>query len=246
MQKSPQLDAFIRRISGDGLTQNDAAVALVWFATHSQNGPDGLSSKEIAEMMMANRMSGNINVSRLAGNLAKHPQIVRDHRTGIFRIKSSDDAALTARFSDHADLSEAPVSDLFISSSILLGGRRHLDQVRREANGAYERAFYNAAAVMGRRLAEMLLIEALEKAGASDRIRDSSGHLLGFADLISVAQSGQFVRLSRTAPTAIQKIKELGDGAAHHRHFIAAKKDLDALNPAYSMLIAELAAAAGL
>lgn len=246
MQKSPQLEAFIRRISVDELKEIEAAVALIWFATHSQDGTVDVTAKEIAEVMVRHRMSGNVNASRLTRNLAKHAQIVRGGRDGAFRIRSSDDDKLSQRFASHVDMSRAPVSDLFVSSDIALGHRRQLDQIRREANGCYERAFYNSAAVMGRRLAEMLLIEALEKSGASDRIRDGSGHLLGFSELIAIAQSGQFIKLSRTAPNAIQKIKELGDGAAHHRHFLATKKDLDALNPGYSMLISELAAVAEL
>jgi len=246
VQKSPQLEAFIRQVSGDELKEVESAVAIIWFATHSRNGVEDVTAREIADVMISHRMSSTVNASRLTRNLTKHPQIVRGGRASSFRIRASDDEKLSQKFSNHVGLSRAPVNDGFISADINLGGRRHLDQVRREANGSYERAFYNAAAVMSRRLAEMLLIEALENAGASSRIRDGSGHLIGFSDLIAVAQSGQFIKLSRTAPNAIQKVKELGDGAAHHRHFVAAKKDLDALNPAYSMLISELAAAGGL
>jgi hypothetical protein len=244
VQKSPQLDAFVQRLSADRLTEVEAAVALVWFATHSSDSAEEITVREVADMMVSTRMSGSVNTSRLTGNLSKHSHVVRGREPGTFRIRSSQDARLSQRFAEYVDLSRAPVSDAFLSADAQLGGRRHLEQVRREANGSYERGFYNASAVMCRRLAEMLLIEALETSGATRRIRDSSGHLLGFSDLISIAQSGEFIKLSRTAPAALQKVKELGDAGAHHRHFIAAKKDLDALNPGYSMLISELSVAA--
>lgn len=244
MQKSPQLDAFVQRLSADGLTEVEAAVALIWFATHSSENAEEMTAREVADVMIRTRMSGSVNTSRLTVNLSKHSHIVRGRGPGTFRIRSSQDAMLSQRFAEYADLSRAPVSDAFLSADVQLGGRRHLEQVRREANGAYERAFFNASAVMCRRLAEMILIEALEKSGGAQRIRDASDHLLGFSDLISIAQSGEFIKLSRTAPAALQKVKELGDAAAHHRHFIAAKKDLDALNPGYSMLISELSFAA--
>lgn len=246
MQTSPRLEAFVRQLGAEGLTETEAALALIWFATHSGDGTADVTAKEVALIMMGHRMSGNINSSRLGQKLAKHPQLVRGGRAGSFRIRASDDVALSQRFAAHADLSKAPVSDLLISDSIYLGGRRHLDQVRREANGSYERAFYNAAAVMSRRLTEMLLIEALEKAGAGTRMRDASGNLLGFSDLMAIGQSGQFIKLSRTAPVALQKVKETGDGAAHHRHFLVTKRDIDALNPGFSMLVTELAALAHL
>ncbi|RYG94176.1 MAG: hypothetical protein EON58_16830 [Alphaproteobacteria bacterium] len=228
------------------MTETESALALIWFATHSGSGPSDVTAKEVATVMTDHRMSGNVNYSRLGQKLSKHSQLVRGSRVGSFRIRAADDPSLSQRFSQHADLSSAPVADLLISNGISLGGRRHLEQVRREANGSYERAFYNAAAVMSRRLTEMLLIEALEAAGGAERIRDASGNLIGLSDLIAVSRSGLFVKLSRTAPTHLQKVKEIGDGAAHHRHFIVAKKDMDALNPGLSMLVAELAALASL
>lgn len=246
MQTSPQLEAFVRRLGNDNFTETESALALIWFSTHAGDGAEDITAKEVAALMVRHRMSGNVNSSRLGQKLAKHPQLVRGRRLGSFRIRAADDAALSQRFSDHMDLSKAPVSDHFISASIHLGGRRHLDQIRREANGSYERAFYNAAAVMCRRLTEMLLIEALEEAGAATHMRDISGNLLGFSDLIALGQSGRFLKLSRTAPNALQKVKEIGDGAAHHRHFLVTKRDLDVLNPGLSMLVTELAALAGL
>jgi hypothetical protein len=138
------------------------------------------------------------------------------------------------------------VKDLLISDSINLGGRRSLDAVRREANGAYERAFYNSAAVMCRRLVEMLLIEAFEASGRLDDVRDSHNNLLPLSDLISAAKSGRILKLSRTAPATLSRVKQLGDGASHHRHYLVAKKDLDDLNPGFALLISELAALAAL
>ncbi|MFA4950161.1 hypothetical protein [Brevundimonas sp.] len=244
--RNPQLDAFTARLAGDGLREADAAVGLIWFLTHGMEHTADATAKELADVMVAQRLSGKVNASRLGINLAKHPSVVRGQRPGSFRIRSSSDATLTAIYRDHADLSNAPVKDGLISASISLGGRKNLDAVRREANGSYERAFYNSSAVMCRRLTEMLLIEAFDKCGRLDDVRDSQGNLQPFSELIAAAKSGRLLRLSRTAPSALVKVKQLGDGAAHHRHFLVAKKDLDDLNPGLALLLSELAALAGL
>lgn len=234
------LDAFASNLSQAGLREVDVAVALIWFKTHADHEVSDLTAREVADLIKQQRLSGNVNVSRLNRALGGHPDTVKGQRADGFRIRKSSDGRLSDRFSEYADLSKAPVKDLLISSSIELGGRRPLDTVRREANGAYERGFYNSAAVMCRRLAEMLLIEALEKNGAAAKIRDPNDNLLGFADLIAFAKSGQCVKLSRSAPQALLKVKELGDAGAHHRHFTAARKDLDDINPGFALLVSEL------
>lgn len=239
---SPLLDTFTARLSNAGLREVDVAVALIWFRTHSETDVADVTAREIADLMRQQRLSGAVNVSRLNRSLANHSDTVRGHRTDSFRIKKASDESLSSRFSEYADLSRAPVKDLLISASIELGGRRPLEAIRREANGAYERGFYNSAAVMCRRLVEMLLIEALEKKGAGEKIRDANDSLLGFADLIAVAKSGKYLKFSRSAPGALSRAKELGDAGAHHRHFVAAKKDLDDLNPGLALLISELSA----
>lgn len=238
------LDAFTTRLSRANMREADLAVALIWFETHADLDVADVTAREVADLMIQQRLSGSVNVSRLNKSLSSHSDTVRGHRVGSFRIRKASDGKLSDRFSEYADLSTAPVKDLLVSAAVDLGGRRPLDSIRREANGAYERGFYNSAAVMCRRLAEMLLIEALEKNGAKDKIRDSKDNLLGFADLIAAAKSGHHLKLSRSAPAALSKVKELGDAGAHHRHFVAAKKDLDDLNPGYSLLISELASLA--
>lgn len=241
-----RLDGFTAKLASAGLKEVDVAVALLWFVTHSEGHESDATAKEIAELIVDQRLSGTVNSSRLATNLAKHADVVRGRRKNSFRIRSASDELLTKLYRDYADLSKAPVQDLLITAEIGLGGRRTFDTLRREANGAYERGFFNSSAVMCRRLAETLLIEAFDRAGHLDSVRDANQNLLGFGDLITAATSGRFIKLSRIAPAAFSRLKQLGDGAAHHRHYLVTKKDLDDLNPGYSQLIAELAALAGL
>lgn len=236
-----RLDAFTSSLSKKSLREVDIAVALAWFVTHADVDKPDVTPRELADLMVRQRLSGSVNASRLGRGLGTHTDIVRGIRPGSFRIKKSADDKLSERFGGYADLSKSPVKDLVISDSIGLGGRRPLDVIRREANGTYERGFYNSAAVMCRRIVEMLLIEALEKHAAGQAIRDGNDNLLGFADLIAVAKSGKFIKLSRSAPAGLEKVKELGDAAAHHRHFVASKKDVDDLNPNLALLVSELA-----
>ena len=219
---------------------------MLWFLTHSGVEQDDATAGEIANLLIEQRLKGTVNAPRLAKNLAVHNDVVRGARAQSFRIKASSDATLSKRYGKFADLSKRAVSDSIIRSNLPLSKRAVLDTLRREANGTYDYGFYNSSAVICRRLTETLLIEALNMTAGDAALRDARGDIEPFSELISAAKSGQHFRLSRTSPSALDKVKLLGDGAAHHRHFLAAKSDLDSLNPGLSQLLAELAALAGL
>ncbi|BCH35311.1 hypothetical protein MesoLjLc_72410 [Mesorhizobium sp. L-8-10] len=138
------------------------------------------------------------------------------------------------------------VTDSVIQNDLSLGGRSHLDQIRREANGCYDSGFYNACAMMCRRLVELLLIEAFQKGGHINAITAANGELRSFGDIIAATKSKQYVKLSRSAPSTLDKVKATGDAAAHHRYYNTSKRDIDDLNPNLRQLVAELAALAGL
>lgn len=237
---------FIAHLAGLDLTEVDAAVALLWFESHEDHHETELTARGLADLLMETRLRGNVNVSRLALKLAKHADVVRGRGSGTFRIRAGRDRALSERFQEHREADKISVSDKVMPNSINLGGRGHLEALRREINGTYEYGFYNACAVVCRRLAEVLLIEAFDAAGHLDTIRDSKGHLFTFADILAVVKSQSVVKLSRGAPKALERLKLTGDGAAHSRHYNASRNDINDLNPSFRQLIAELSALAKL
>lgn len=237
---------FTAHLAGQELTETDAAVALLWFESHEDHHETELTARQLADLLAEARLRANVNVSRLAGRLAKHPDVVRGLATGTFRIRAGRDRALSERFEAYRSSDNITVTDAVLPTTIILGGRKHLEALRREINGTYEYGFHNACAVMCRRLAEVLLIEAFHAAGKIDAIRDGQGHLLTFGEILAVLKSKSAIKLSRGAPKTLDRLKQTGDGAAHSRHYNASRTDIDDLNPNYRQLIAELSALAKL
>lgn len=241
-----RLREFAAHLASEGLTEADAAVGLLWFESHEDHHETEMSARQLAELMAAARLRANVNASRLAARLAKHPDVVRGREPGTFRIRAGRDRALSERFETHRRAENIGVGEAVLPIAIPFGGRKHLEALRREINGTYEYGFYNSCAVMCRRLAEVLLIEAFQVAGEIEAIRDGQGHLLTFGEMLIALKAQSVVKLSRGAPKTLDRVKQTGDGAAHNRHYNASRADIDDLNPNFRQLIAELAALAKL
>ncbi|RUX73899.1 DUF4145 domain-containing protein [Mesorhizobium sp. M7A.F.Ca.US.006.04.2.1] len=242
-----QLADFAAYLSEQKLTELDEAIAVVWFLTRDPEHEKGVTVTQIAKVLTDNRLRPSINASRLGAKLRSNSNVVAGAKlgAGTHRIKASSDRTFAEKYADFLDPRTAKVGDSIISNEIPLGGRRHLEQIRREANGCYDRGFYNGSAVMCRRMVELLLVEAFVKAGHLAQILDAKDDIKGFGEIIGIAKSNQYIRLSRTTPGTIEKVKTIGDAAAHHRFYNTTKKDLDELNPGLRHVITELAALAG-
>ena len=103
-----------------------------------------------------------------------------------------------------------------------------------------ENGWYDASAVMIRRLIETLIIEVFEKHGIASKIQNSSGDFLFLKDLISTLLSEKAWNLSRNARAALPRLKDVGDMSAHSRRFIAQRQDIDKLISDLRVIVQEL------
>jgi hypothetical protein len=71
----------------------------------------------------------------------------------------------------------------YLPEPIWKNTRSYIEEVCRELNGSFHHAYYNAAAVMLRRLLETLIIEAYEHLGREAEIKDGGGNYLMLGDL---------------------------------------------------------------
>jgi hypothetical protein len=120
-----------------------------------------------------------------------------------------------------------------------------LEAMRNQANGCCDYGFYDAAAVLCRRLMETTSIECFDKSGNVSAILDSNGNVKQLSDIVAAVKSKRYFNLSRNAPKNIDAIKQVGDTAAHHRYYATKKRDLDGLNPGLAHLLTEICALAG-
>jgi hypothetical protein len=130
--------------------------------------------------------------------------------------------------------------------SIVRGTRGYIERVVNQVNGAYEKGWYDASAVMIRRLLETLIIEAFEHHGAADKIKNPSGDFLYLKDLIDACLREPAWNLGRSCKQAMPRLKDIGDKSAHSRRFNAHRGDIDTLLSDIRVVAQELVYLAGL
>ena len=133
-----------------------------------------------------------------------------------------------------------------IPASLFRNTRGYLIKVSNQANGAYSNGWYDACAVMLRRLLETLIIEAFENNGIANKIQNATGDFLYLRDMIDQTINEPTWNLSRNAKSAMPKLKDVGDKSAHSRRFNALRSDIDKVAPDLRLVSEELLSIAGL
>ncbi len=133
-----------------------------------------------------------------------------------------------------------------VTMSLVRDTRGYIERIANQVNGAYENGWYDAAAVMLRRLMETLIIEAFEKHLIADRIKNPAGDFLYLRDLITATLTEPSWNLSRNTKLALPKLKDIGDKSAHSRRYVAQRSDLDRLLADVRTVVQELLFLAGL
>ena len=124
--------------------------------------------------------------------------------------------------------------------SLVRGTRPYLEKIVHQINGSYEGGWYDASAVMTRRLVETLIIEVFEASGIAEKIKNANGDFLYLRDLIGALIAEKSWNLSRNARVALPRLKDVGDQSAHSRRFVAHRQDIDKLIPDLRVVIQEL------
>jgi hypothetical protein len=130
--------------------------------------------------------------------------------------------------------------------SIVRNTRGYIEKITNQANGAYEMGWYDACAVMIRRLIETLIIESFEKANIADKIKNDKGDFFYLKELINALLNEKTWNLGRNCKQALPRLKDIGDKSAHSRRFNAQRGDIDPLLSDVRDVVQELIYLAGL
>jgi hypothetical protein len=114
-----------------------------------------------------------------------------------------------------------------LSPAVVRGTRGYLEMVSNQINGSFEKGWYDAAAVMMRRLLETVIIEAFEERGINERIMSKDGNYVYLRDLIAAALNEKTWTLTRNTRTSLPRLKALGDLSAHSRRYVAHRQDIE-------------------
>lgn len=238
MNSSREFHEFCRGIAEMGLTEVEKAVALLWYEEYHKPGTE-LTATELAERLHSVALTGRVNVSRLRHKLCKSPYVVQGNTRWSFRISLPRRAELDERYGPLVKRRQVEVTDSIVPLEAVRGTRPYLEKLAYEINGCYDYQFYDACAVLCRRMVEMLLIEAFDRAGHLSAI-EKGEHIAGLDDIIKVAQSGRYIKLPRGAGKVLEKAKKIGDAAAHDRYYITTQHDINEFGSDFRKLISQL------
>jgi hypothetical protein len=141
--------------------------------------------------------------------------------------------------------SPTPSTEQVLPLEVVKGTRGYLETVVTQINGCYEHQWYDACSVMIRKLAEILIIAVYEKKGVSSEIKGSDGNFLMLSKLIEQIKTKNDWNLGRETKPCLDKMKELRDRAAHNRHYLAKKADVDGLQSGLRVTVDDLLHQAG-
>lgn len=136
-------------------------------------------------------------------------------------------------------------ASLFPLSYLSRTKRGYLVTIGRQMNSCYARGWYDASAVMMRRLLEVAIIEAFEAKGVADKVK-KDGNYVHLTDLINAALAEPALPLSRNSKRALPQLRDVGHMSAHGRFFTADKSDLDRVQPGCRVVVEEFLHHAGL
>ncbi|MGI3901591.1 MAG: DUF4145 domain-containing protein [Janthinobacterium lividum] len=130
----------------------------------------------------------------------------------------------------------------YVPEPIWRNSRGYIEEICRELNGCYRNCYYNAAAVMLRRLLETLIIEAYEHLGRSSEIKAGENYFM-LSDLAERAcgdNGHKGLNLGRDSKKALKEAKNVGNWSAHARRFLAHAGDLKKFHAEARVLVQEL------
>jgi hypothetical protein len=124
--------------------------------------------------------------------------------------------------------------------------RSYITTIGRQMNGCFAQGWYDACAVMMRRLVEIVIIEAFEHKNISNKIKDTNGDYRHLSDLVGLALAEPAFTLSRNSKRALPKLRDLGHLSAHGRYYHATRTDIDQIQQGCRVVVEEFLHHAGL
>lgn len=211
------------------------AIVILW--NEHQRNPAGLTTYGLGKKMNELRI-GNPNRVQLERDLRRSQEVIKVGAK--FQIKAGRTEFVRNLMRDVDDKPLVDLSAAYIPEEIWKGTRNYIEKVAVQLCGCWEQRFYDAAAVMLRRLAETLILEAYEKLGREKEIKGGDGNYFMLGTLVDRALSDTGLNLGREAKAGLNEIKEHGNRSAHNRRINAVRPELEKVRSKARVAVEEL------
>lgn len=229
---------FAQSIAELKLTHAQRAVAFLWYYRQTQEYEERTASE------LANDLHDDgfpkPNVTKLHKALVRCRDVVRGSRNKSFQLDVRNLSKLDEKYSDYMGIKVVKVGDSVLSRELVSGTRKYLEKLVQQINGCYEYEFFDACAVLCRRLMESLIIEVYISQGRVHDIQQDGKFLFLEKLIASITHDRKKIILGRNSYKTMNKVKEIGDTAAHDRVYITQQLDIDDIKYSYRRLINDL------
>lgn len=221
-------------------------VELLAFYLEICGDVSGFTLTRICELF-DNLLLSRPNVSRLRSKIRKSKSFVKAATPNEFRLSAKRRKEFQrelSAISEPAD--EARAIDGIIPLSLISGTRGYLLNLGKQINVSYEHSAFDGAAVLMRRLIEVLLIHAFEHINRLPEIQDANGETKNLNSLISIALQSSELNLTKPVKNCLDTFRQLGNFSAHSIHYNAKKADIKSVALQYRVAVEELLYKGGL
>lgn len=181
------------------------------------------------------------NTTRLKQNIIKSKAFIKGSTVGCYRLSVKKKQELKDAFPDMSK-SEEIVSDDSVLPEVIFeaSGRQYLHRLAKQINASYENNLFDGAAMLMRRLLEILLIHGFQKKSIESEVLESDGNYCKLKTLINKASSNKLMGLSPSTKKSIDQFRELGNLSAHRIQFNCRQDDIRTLKIEYRAICEEL------
>jgi hypothetical protein len=233
------LDHFCHELQSLSLDRTKQALAILWF--HDEKQPDIVMSAGEPAKIMHRAGLGNPHSTQLGESIRKSGLALAN--SSGFRLKALSRIEIRAWFNTILAPKKPEVEqDLgYLPKAVWERTRGYIEKVCAQLNGCFQFEFYDAVAVLVRRVIETLIIECYEHLKRDAEIRGGDGNYIMLRDLVNKATgAGGLTTLGRDAQRALKDVKELGDRSAHNRRFNAVRADLEKIQSGVRTAVQEM------
>jgi Domain of unknown function (DUF4145) len=235
------LDGFCEVIRNIDKSNAEKALAILWYFDHAQPGTAKTSGQ--LTKVLVDHHAGAPNQTALAEAI-RRTKLASEQKNG-FALKPGSRKVIRDWLPQDLEGIQ-PIMDHmsgYLPEHTWRNTRGYVEEICRELNGCFHNAYYNAAAVMLRRLLETLIIEAYEHLGRQTEIKDGGGNYLMLSELAERAcgeKGHRGLDLGRDSKNALKDTRNIGNWSAHARRFLAHASDLVKLQAGVRLLAQEL------
>jgi hypothetical protein len=234
------LDGFCEVVKKSNKNNAEKALAVLWYFDHDQPG----IAKTAGQLtrVLGDHHIGTPNQTALAEAIRK-TKLAGEAKSG-FSLKPGSRKIIRDWLPDLDGIQPAiDHASGYLPEPIWRNTRGYIEEICRELNGCFHHAYYNAAAVMLRRLLETLIIEAYEHLDRETEIKDGGGNYFMLSDLaerVCGEKGHKGLNLGRDSKKTLKDARSIGNWSAHARRFLAHAGDLTTFQAGIRLLAQEL------